>query len=457
MQKPVRFLIFGCLLAVLLTACASAAAPQTAATPAPAQPAATQSVDLTPLPTFTALASANTAVSTAAASSTPTSTAAPTEALAAATAVATRAAGPAIVLEQIHMLNANDGWGWAAQQGALTQLLRTGDGGQTWTDVSPKAGSGSAYNYYGSFFLDGQTAWLTYYDSTANNGGLLYTRDGGQIWNSLPPNQYLQNARVQFSSPTDGVAETADMGAGQAHLTYYQTQDAGNTWKVVPITAPNPEEGMPAGTLHLCNICGDQLYYDPARVIIAQGDMANDPVGVVRISVSADLGKTWTNLQLPIPARYAGGSVAPMQPVFFGQTGLLPVNIIKYDQQGALAFSALIMYASQDGGQTWQPSPAALENPLSQINNVQIISAKDAFVVCGKNLCSTNDGAQTWKTLSGSLNFDQSTGAADAVTMFNFIDPQNGWAVSGQSGATTLWQSKDGGATWTKMSPTLSK
>ena len=457
MQKPVHFLIFGCLLAVLLTACAASAAPQAAATSAPAQPAG----ELTPLPTFTALASDSTAASTSAPSSIPTTAPAtaapPTAALSAATAIPTRAAGPAVVLDQIHMLNAHDGWGWAAQQGALSQLLRTGDGGQTWTDVSPKPGSGSAYNYYGSFFLDGQTAWLTYFDSTANNGGLLYTKDGGQNWSNLPPNQYLQNARVQFSSATDGVAETADMGAGQAHLTYYQTQDAGNTWKVVAISAPNPEDGMPAGTLHLCNICGDQLYYDPARVIIAQGDMANDPVGVVRISVSADLGKTWTNLQLALPAKYAGGSVAPMQPVFFGQTGLLPVNIIKYDQKNALTFSALVVYVSQDGGQTWQPAPGELENPLSQINNVQILSAKDVFVVCGKNLCASNDGAQTWKTLSGSLNFDQSTGAADAVTMFNFIDPQNGWAVSGQSGATTLWQSQDGGATWAKMSPTLNK
>ena len=453
MRKTVYRMMLGCLLAGLLTACASTAAPQTAATSAPQQPAASLPAALTAQPTFTALAPANTAAPTLI----PPTAAAATETAVAATATATHAAGPAVMLDQIHMLSANDGWGWAAQQGVLTQLLRSSDGGQTWTDVSPKPATDSAYNYYGSFFLDAQTAWLTYYDSTANNGGLLYTKDGGQTWSPLPPNQYLQNAQVQFSSPSDGVAETADMGAGQAHLTYYQTQDAGNTWKVVAITSPSPESGMPAGTLHLCNICGDQLYYDPARVIIAQGDMANDPVGVVRISVSTDLGAHWTNLQLPIPAKYTGSSVAPMQPVFFGQTGLLPVNIIKYDQKGALTLSALVLYASQDGGKTWQPTQGTLENPLSQINTVQILSAKDAFVACGKNLCSSNDGAQTWKTLPDSLNFDQSAGAADAVTLFNFIDPANGWAISGQSGATSLWQSKDGGVTWTKMSPTLNK
>ena len=452
MRKIIHILMLGCLLAGLLSACVGmAAAPQATPdtlfypqTPHPpaipvVKPTSAEGQTSGPAAQPTQAPATSTALP-------PTQTAVP--------ATATHIPGPAVLLDQIHMQDANAGWAWA---GGSTQLLSTNDGGATWTDVSPKPASGSAYNYYGSFFLDAKTAWLTYYDSTANNGGLLYTKDGGQSWSVLPPNQYLQNARVQFSSATNGVAETADMGAGQAHLTYYQTQDAGNTWTVVAITSPSPEDGMPAGTLHLCNICGDQLYYDPARVIIAQGDMANDPVGVVRVSVSTDLGKKWTNLQLPIPTKYAGGSVAPMQPVFFGQNGLLPVNIIKYDKQGALTLSAMVMYASQDGGQTWQAAPGTLENPLSQINTVQILSAKDAFVVCGKNLCSTNDGAQTWKTLPASLNFDQSSGADDAVTMVDFIDPANGWAVSGQTGATTLWQSKDGGTTWTKVAPTLNK
>ena len=433
MRKPVYLLISSCLLMVLVSACALTPAAQVAATSAPQQLLATQAAPATAVqPTSTPVP--------------PTETSLPP--------TATHIPGPAIMLDQIHMLNAHDGWGWATQSGQLSQLLRTSDGGQTWSDVSPKLGT---FSYYGSFFLNAQAAWLTYYDSTANVGGLLNTKDGGQTWVNLPPNQYLQNARVEFTSLTDGSAETADMGAGQAHLTYYQTKDGGNTWNLIAITAPSPEDGLPVGTLHLCNICGDVLYYDPARVIIAQGDMANDPVGVVRLSVSADMGAHWSSLQIPIPGKYAGGSVAPLSPVFFGQAGLLPVNIVKYAQDGSVSLSALVFYTSQDGGQNWQTAPAMLENPHTQLNTVQILSAKDAFVVCGQNLCSTNDGAQTWKTLPASLNFDQSTGAADAVTQFNFIDPANGWAISGQSGASSLWHSTDGGSTWVKMSPTLNQ
>ena len=360
----------------------------------------------------------------------------------------TRVPGPAVMLDQIHMLNINDGWGWASNSGQMTQLLRTSDGGQTWLDVSPSeatdASTGqSKYAYYDSFFLDAQTAWLIFYDSSANAGGLLHTTDGGKTWASLPPNDLLQNARVKFTSPTDGVAETAGLGAGNAYLNYYQTKDAGASWQLITLTAPTPETNLPAGTIHLCNICGD---------------MASDPVGVVRLSVSTDLGQHWNSLKLPLPDKYVSGSVAPISPTFFGQVGVMPINIIKYGSDGSVAFSVLMMYTSQDGGQSWQPAQGMLENQHTQINDVQILSAMDVFVRCGKNLCFTNNGAQTWQTLpDNALNFDQSASPPDYVSEFSFVDPANGWAITGDSGATNLWQSKDGGATWQKISPTLIK
>ena len=366
---------------------------------------------------------------------------------------ATQLPGPAVMLDQIHMLNPNTGWGWASRTGNMNQLLRTSDGGQTWQDVSPKGD----FVYNNSFFLDAQTAWLPYYDATSNTGGILRTTDGGQTWVSLPSNDNPQYSWIKFSSINDGVAGTVDVGAGNAYLNYYQTQDGGRTWKSILLTGPKPETGLPAGTIHLCNICGDSLYYDPKRVIITYGDLASDPTGAVRLTISSDLGKHWKNLKLALPnPKYAAGSVAPQSPVFFGLVGLMPVNIIKYNQDGSLAFSVLAMYTSQDGGQSWQASPAILEN-VALFATVQIFSAKDAIARCGANLCSTNDGAQTWQTLPQKLNFGQAAPVSEYVSQLNFIDPMNGWAITGESGSTALWKSADGGVSWTKLAPTLSK
>jgi len=366
---------------------------------------------------------------------------------------ATQLPGPTLILDQIHMLNANTGWGWASRDGNMNQLLRTADGGQTWQDVSPHGD----FIYNNAFFLDAQTAWLPVNDPSSNASSLLRTTDGGQTWVNLPTTDSLQNPRLEFSNTKDGVAEIADVGAGNAYLNFYQTTDGGLTWKPILLTAPTPDPGLQAGTIHLCNICGDSLYYDPERVIITSGDLASDPTGAVRLAISTDLGKHWKNLKLALPdPKYAAGLVSPQSPTFFGQMGLMPVNIIKYNQDGSLAFSILAMYITQDGGQSWQATPAILEN-VALFATVQIFSAKDAVTRCGAELCSTNYGAQTWRSLPANLNFGPDAPVSEYVSQFNFIDPAIGWAITGESGSTTLWKSTDGGATWTKLAPTLSK
>lgn len=365
---------------------------------------------------------------------------------------APQAAGPAVILEQIHMLNTTAGWGWASKNGLMSQLLRTSDGGQTWKDVSPQGD----YTYLDSFFLNAQNAWLPFFKPTSNTSGLLRTTDGGQTWTALPSSDMTQNAVYNFTSPNDGLAETYGVGAGNAYLNYYQTHDGGVTWKPILLKAPKPESGLPPGTVHLCNICGDQLYYDASRALITYGELANEPSGKVQLALSTDLGQNWKTLSLPLPdPKYAGGMVGPLPVSFFGNEAVLPINIIKYNTDGSLAFSILALYASQDGGKSWKAAPAILESKNSQISNVQVLSPQVAFSRCDSNLCSTSDGAKTWKKLPDSLNFDQSAAGPDYVSQFAFVDPSNGWAISGDPGATTLWKSTDGGASWTKLAPTL--
>jgi photosystem II stability/assembly factor-like uncharacterized protein len=426
-----------CLLAGFLFACGLSTLPVSPT--APASPAVTVlSPTATPFPPATATAA-------------PPATATPLP------STATATPGLPVFIDQIHMLDETHGWGWASKADSTFQLLRTQDGGLTWNDVSPR---GQALNPSTSFFLDTQTAWIAQSDPTANLSTLLRTLDGGQTWVSMPQKDFqeVQNASYTFTTPNDGVAETAGVGAGNLYLNLYRTTDGGATWTPILITAPNADASLPTGTIHLCNICGDSLYYDPQRVVLMYGDLASPPAGVVRLSVSADLGQTWKELNLPLPdPKYAAGMAAPKAPAFWGSEGLLPVNILQYAADNTLAYSVLVIYVTHDGGQTWTPAPAILEGGAAQIEAVESLSAAEIIARCGRDLCVTQDGAQTWQRRASTLNFDPSASSADYVSQFQFINASTGWAISGEGTAIQLWKTVDGGATWTRLAPTLAK
>ena len=430
-----------CLLGVILTACIGV----TSITPAPPAVPVLQ-------PTNTAFSPAATALLSTATAAAPSQTTIPTTNTVV-PPTETLVPGPAVAIDQIQMLDQASGWGWTTQADGTSRILRTQDGGATWSDVSPQ---GQALTPYDSFFLEAQTAWIALYDSSTSVNTLLRTTDGGKSWVSLPQTD-VQNAHYRFTTSNDGVAETAGVGAGNLYLNLYNTQDGGASWAPILIAAPTPEPGLAEGTVHLCNICGDSLYYDPARIVITYGDLASNPGGAVRLTVSTDLGQHWKDLNLPLPdPKYADGLVAPKSPVFFGNDGLLPVSIGNYAADGTLSYSVLAIYATHDGGQSWSLAPAILENNSGFFDTAQIFSMQDVFTRCGKNLCATHDGAQTWLTLPASLDFDINS-SGSYVSQFDFVNPTLGWALVTDGTSHELWNSTDSGATWVKLSPSLAK
>jgi photosystem II stability/assembly factor-like uncharacterized protein len=367
----------------------------------------------------------------------------------------TSSPGQAVAVYQVQMLDQTNGWGWASDVDNTSRILRTQDGAVTWIDVSP---NGQPLRPTDSFFLDPQTAWISIFDSTTNANTLLRTADSGKTWVTLPQPETTQNARFRFSNATDGIAEAAGVGAGNIYFNLFQTHDGGAAWAAIPLVSPKPESSLPEGTVHLCNICGDSLYYDSTRAVITYGDLANDPTGMVHLAISTDLGQHWNDLKLPLPdPKYASGMQAPRSPVFFGADGILPETIMQYGDNNSIAYKVLAIYVTHDGGQSWSLAPGVLVNDKLMFESVQVLSMQDIFVRCGRDLCVTHDGAQTWVTLPDTLNFDSTVGGPDYVSQFQFIDPATGWAVSGEGAGSILWKTVDGGATWTKLSPVLRK
>ena len=369
----------------------------------------------------------------------------------------TAPSGQPVNLTSIHMYSGTGGWAQANVPDSGVILLHTVDGGQRWKEVTPEiAPNGS----FGASFLDENTAWVYTTDSSGSRASLVRTLDGGSTWEtinrSLPASFLSLSAGMTFLNREEGWAEVVDVGAGQAYIQVYTTQDGGSSWNQVMLGNPEEITGEPAGTLHLCNICSDSFYYDPIRQIITYGDLASDPVGKVRASISFDQGKTWKDFELPFPsAKFAGALVAPQAPVFFNQSdGVLPVGLVKLNADGTHAYDILAIYTTHTGGVSWTPDPVFVErvsNLILSHSVIDFVSSQDAFVPCGADLCATNDGMQTWHALHANLNFTYSEANREYVEQFDFLSPRVGWAILTNGDTSSLWKTDDGGHTWEEI------
>jgi photosystem II stability/assembly factor-like uncharacterized protein len=359
---------------------------------------------------------------------------------------------PVLEITSLTMLDADNGWAYTNSG----RLLRTSDGGQTWMDRTP----GEAVGPEGSFFLDSQTAWQPVFLKSLTTLGLLRTRDGGQTWTQIsfgPQNPIGQAAILQFTDALNGWAESGDVGAGSVLITLSQTRDGGKSWAPMPVKSPLPEPGLPAGTFHLCNICEDRLFYDPERILIVYGEMgSSNPSGSVRLQVSFDQGNTWNNRSLPLPANknYTGVDVNALNLTLFNdRNGLLPVHLIKWDNNGSLASSDLVFYSTQDGGASWSLLPGILDD-VGVFPQIQVTSRNIILALCGNTLCLTQDGAVTWHPLATNLDFSQTD--KRSVLALDFVDAGTGWTLIQENGSPpTLYQTKDGGRSWAQISPQI--
>ena len=381
----------------------------------------------------------------------PTATAAPEPTQA---PLPTLQAGQPITLTSLHMVDAAVGWG----SESTGHIVRTTDGGQTWTDVTPP---NLPVDVFGSFFLDAQSAWI--YDSNHPENGLVHTADGSKTWTkliqSLPTGPASMGCVLTFANEKDGWFETVSAGAGSSEFTLFGTHDGGASWNQIMLS-DTPGTNSPSnslGDLKDCGMCGDRFYYDLVHMIVVYGDMASIPTGSgsVRLSFSTDHGKTWNEqtLLLPSPA-LAKVVVSPSQPVFFDEKdGLLPFDVISFNPDMSIAYNGLAVYVTHDGGLTWIPNPTVLGvGDVGFSSIADFVSLHDIFAVCGSILCVTHNGAKTWQPLYSNLNF-----SPDVITNIDFVSPSIGWAIktTTDGNSSSLWETTNGGASWIKLSPVL--
>jgi photosystem II stability/assembly factor-like uncharacterized protein len=345
------------------------------------------------------------------------------------------------------MFSATDGWGISEENG---HLLRTGDGGSTWSDVTPTIPAQT----YAAFFFDTRTAWVTSGNYAQPGSGKVFrTQDGGITWQNFPAP--FTQGDITFINPDIGYAVADPIcGAGSCVVRLYKTSDSGQSWSLLAINSPNGFENLPpsfpAGSIHIGS--GDGFSFQNKNTIwFGGGGIATSQTAWLK--VSRDEGKSWQEVRLPLPEQkpFSGGPVTMGLPQFI--TDQYGVFNAVYEGIGTGDPLVMAFYSSEDGGLTWKINPGLLRESSSWYR-FDVFSIRGVAAQCGEVLCVSRDGLKTWQATPQSEKLNSTS---DNIRLtFDFINSELGWTTAVRTdGGWTLYQTSDGGLTWVDKKPRI--
>ncbi len=292
----------------------------------------------------------------------------------------------------------NDTLSYVGGEGGL--LVRSGNGGQSYTNVTPTNGFKDGWDIYSLAFVAPDTGF-----AVGLLGRILKTTDGGQTWNTYSPT-YIPVTAVTFPTPSTGFATTWN--------NVYKSIDSGQTWNVL---------GLTTGTAY-----GSSSRFETAHFL-------NADTGFVTASSSVQVywttngGQTWAGSN---PAPYSYDNT-------IGLSFLSPdTGYISLEQSEACC-SGLIEKTT-NGGQTWTTIWGSQYNG-QYLSDVTFVDANTAYGIQYYQLFKSIDGGQTWNVIF-TADYYQLTGIV-------FTDKNNGY-LTDENG--NIHFTHDGGQTWQTVS-----
>jgi photosystem II stability/assembly factor-like uncharacterized protein len=272
---------------------------------------------------------------------------------------------------------------WAS--GSRATVLRTIDGGETWTSIAVPGADGLDFRDVDA--VDASTAFILSIDSGPKSR-IYKTVDAGATWqlqfqNDDPKAFY---DAMTFADPDYGVA-VSDSVDGQ--LVVRMTRDGGRAWTRVPpdrLPPALPNEGYFAASGTNVAVLGR------THIWLATGAAAR-----ARVVRSTDGGSTWTVADTPLP----GGPSSGIYSVAFRDA----LNGIVVGGDYGKETEAIDNIAiTRDGGATWKlvkrpDGKSALSGFRSVVAYVPGTTSLIAIGPSGSDM-STDDG-ETWTPIEG--------------------------------------------------------
>ncbi|HYG18419.1 MAG TPA: YCF48-related protein [Ohtaekwangia sp.] len=180
-----------------------------------------------------------------------------------------------------------------ANAGSPASILRTTDGGLTWSEVYR--------NEHKEIFIDGTDFWndqegIMYGDPIGQRMLLLRTSDGGQHWNELPEisRPVLKDGEASFAASGTNIRCVGQhhlfIGTGGKVSRVWTSGDRGLHWKVLE---PPMIQGLTMTGIF------STAFLDNARGIVAGGDYERDTLRTNHIFYTTDGGQNWKAPVMP--------------------------------------------------------------------------------------------------------------------------------------------------------------
>lgn len=395
----------------------------------------------------------------------------------------------ALNITSIQFVSETVGWASGRDQQKFPLLLKTTDGGHSWSVVKaqafsadqPKLNNNATPQAAGSpselalaaptpfnlptsltvtpaveniHMFGTQSGWGQTPGGKYEMSHILHTSDGGKTWLDVLPQD--QQANKGYSGPELVVdflnASTAWFALSQGKASVvstfvYHTSNGGQSWQeaTFPLNIPN-------SSLHVRQLAFSDLHHG-WLLLTATQDQTNTESAF--IFSTSDGGQHWTQVAT---TGTAGGAI-PLQGdkaamnFMDTQTGWLTIG--DYSTISATAG----LYKSSDGGHTWTrqnlPTFANPTKPTLMPLAPTFFSANDGILPIqysntsstGIVLYDTHNAGASWQVAS--ILPITIAGALDAAQV-DFLDASHGWIIDGTT--TTLYMTSDGGHTWSKHS-----
>lgn len=356
----------------------------------------------------------------------------------------TLAAAEPVTITSISMLDTTVGWAIGGRNGSSDRVLHTGDGGQSWRDVTPPEpapAQGKPNKIAVGFFLDTDTGWVTYHFSDYFHkpvaATVWRTGDGGRTWQSsemlaVGDAEFYLPSHIWFVDSRNGWL-LVHVGAGMQkdYVMIFKAANGGQRWQRIIDPYRNPD-------IQSCDKTG--MEFADAQT----GLMTKDCHGVIAgafIHWTHDGGLTWQEQPLPSPSSDPGlfessaacGTYWPT--LFSAESAVLAVKCVRYRDD--IRQEVNFVYRTADAGQTWQATPY----PGGAL---QFVDAGTGWALT-RDIYKTEDGGQSWTRIS----------AVDWDGQFSFVNQQQGWAVARSEAEIGLVHSADGGQTWQLLQPRI--
>lgn len=152
-------------------------------------------------------------------------------------------------LEDISFVDSNNGWLVGYEYDKL--LMKTVDGGNTWTRLNPIMSSG---NYNKIDFITPQIGYVQALDYSTFNNRIFKTKDGGNTWSIFKNidnnSNYLNtnNIKIEFLSEDNGWYVTQAPNTNQSFLNKISTPQCPTIPKIIPNNCCNGLETLKSGS-----------------------------------------------------------------------------------------------------------------------------------------------------------------------------------------------------------------